>query len=70
MTQRIIEEGAERRKEEARTLIDLILESDKSCLSSSESNFVGRVMIKLKSNYSTFSNKEIYWLRDIKDKCL
>lgn len=58
---------------EVERLIKIIQESDLEVLNSlsqEDNSFLGKIMLKLLSEYSKFSDKEVYYLRDIKDRTL
>lgn len=57
-------------REEVEKLIKIIQEGDMHALSENDLIFYSKCVLKLKSTYSTFSDKEVYYLRDIKDKTL
>ena len=58
---------------EVERLVKIIKEAEPEklrVLDIDETVFLGRCMLKLQSQYSKFSDKEVYWLRDIRDKTL
>ena len=58
---------------EVEKLIKIIKEADLErieVLSKEDNVFLGKCILKLQSQYSKFSDREVYWLRDIRDKTL
>ena len=66
----MLQEKIRRRREEAQDLVNIIKESDKSRMPQKDINFLVGIIWKLKSKFSLVSEKEIFFLRDIKDRLL
>jgi len=59
-----------RGSEEAKELLAIIRASNVRSLTHKELEFVGKIHLKTQFPTPKFSDKEIFWLRDLKEKCL
>lgn len=59
-----------RGRSEAEDLIGIIKASDMHKLSQKDLDFLAKVFLKLKYSNQDFSDKEVFYLRDIKERCL